>query len=78
MRCEHPQCTGFHDRNRPWASVCPRTKEAGLAVERKRYANQTWFEHNLKQLRSRRYKALKRIEERRSSSPATERKTKPT
>jgi hypothetical protein len=63
MICSDPQCTGFHDRNhKPWAEVCPRTKEGGLARDRKRYDNQTWYEHHAKQLKTRRLKALQRIE----------------
>jgi hypothetical protein len=64
MICSHSQCTGIHNRNQPWAVVCPRTKEAGLAIERRRYANQTWLEHHAKQLKTRRIKALKRMKER--------------
>jgi len=64
MRCEHPACTSNHNRN-VWADICPRIREAGVARDRKRYAEQTWVEHHAKQLKTRRYKALGRIEARR-------------
>jgi hypothetical protein len=63
MICSHPQCTGHHDRTY-WADICPRTREAGLARERRRYDKQTWLEHHAKQLKTRRLKALRRMKER--------------
>jgi len=64
VTCDHPECTGNHNRN-VWADICPRIREAGVARDRKRYAEQTWVEHHAKQLKTRRYKALGRIEARR-------------
>lgn len=59
MICSDPQCTGNHNRNK-WDNICPRIREAGVARDRKRYAEQTWLEHHAKQLKTRRYKALGR------------------
>jgi len=63
MRCDDTGCTGHHDRN-DWATLCPRLREAGYARDRKRYADQTWFEHHAKQLRTRRLRAIQRMKER--------------
>jgi len=63
MRCSHPQCTGNHDRNK-WENICPKTREAGLARYRRWYATQTWREHHLKQLKTRRIRAVQRMKER--------------
>ena len=61
--CSHPSCTGNHN-DRQWDTLCPRTVESKLSSGRKRYANQTWVEHHAKQLKSRRVRALKRMNER--------------
>jgi hypothetical protein len=63
MICSDPRCTGNHNRN-VWANICPRIREAGVARDRKRYAEQTWLEHHAKQLKTRRYKALGRMKAR--------------
>jgi hypothetical protein len=63
MRCSDERCTENHNRNK-WANICPRTREDGVARDRQRYANQTWLEHHAKQLKTRRLKALQRIERR--------------
>jgi hypothetical protein len=63
MRCPDERCTGNHDRNK-WENICPRTREAGLARERRRYDKQTWLEHHAKQLKTRRLKAVQRMKER--------------
>lgn len=65
--CADPRCTGVHNRNQPWATLCPRTIEAGLARERRQYAAKPWQQLHAKQLRNRRWRALKRIEARRLS-----------
>jgi hypothetical protein len=61
MRCDDERCTGNH---RYGPNTCPRRKEDKLASGRKVYAEQTWFEHHAKQLKTRRYKALGRLKAR--------------
>jgi hypothetical protein len=63
MKCPDPECTGHHDRNH-WDTLCPRSKEAGLARDRKRYDAQSWLEHHAKQLKGRRLRAVQRMKER--------------
>ena len=67
MRCPDPRCTGHH-ANREWAILCPRAKESGKASrrerERRRYEKMSWFEHHAAQLRSRRIRAVQRMERR--------------
>jgi hypothetical protein len=63
--CSDERCTGNHNRN-IWANICPRIRDAGVARDRERYAEQTWIEHHAKQLKTRRLKALQRMRRRAS------------
>ena len=63
MICDHPECTGNHN-DRRFATLCPRTREAKAATERRRYGRMSGVEYNGNLLRIRRYHALKRMAER--------------
>ena len=67
MICSDSRCTGHHDR-KTWIDLCPRTREAGLARDRERYARQSWLEHHAKQLKTRRLKAVQRMQRRESGA----------
>ena len=70
MICSYPRCTGNHN-DRQWATLCPHTKESKKATERRRYGEMTWLEHHANQLRSRRLKAVQRMEERSVRGPVS-------
>ena len=63
MYCGDERCTGHHDRN-DWATMCPRGKESKQAHERRYYDALTWPQLHLKQLKTRRLRAVQRMRRR--------------
>lgn len=63
MICEHPECTGSHD-DRRFATLCPRSRENKRAAGRRQYERWTGYQRNRKLLRTRRIRALQRMNER--------------